>query len=109
MANKEEILKKMRAVQFMENNRTVLEMINILRINYVKLKDVQAALNGKIPENRMLDSVNYLAEAGYIRLRTIGSHETAELADVDYRHLEAKLTKEGIALAGGKLKDEMVI
>lgn len=109
MTNKEELLKKMRAVQFMENNRTVLETINILRISYVQLKDVQAALNERIPENRFLDSVNYLAEAGYIRLRTIKGRETAELADVDYRLLEAKLTKRGITLAGGELKDELVI
>lgn len=105
--DKEELIKKMHASQFVENNRIVLETINLLRISYARLRDVKTALE-KIEESRFLDCVNYLSEAGYIKLRECGSRLPAELADVDYRGLEAKLTGKGIELAGGKRTDSMV-
>lgn len=103
----EELLKRMRAAQFVKNNGRVLRIINILRDKYVALADACCALES-MEETRFLDSVNFLSEAGYIRLRHAGSKALAELADADYHELEAKVTEKGIRLLGGGLRDEMV-
>lgn len=102
-----EMLKKMRAHQFVENNGRVLRTINLLRHSYERLKDVRAALDD-INEGRFLDSVNFLVEAGYIKLRDCSDKAPAELADCNYENLEAKVSAQGIRLLGGQIKDEMV-
>lgn len=105
--NDQEALKKMRTSAFVRNNGRVLRTINILRHKYESLVDVKYALDG-IDESKYLDSLNFLCEAGYIHLRDITSKETANLADADYTHLEAKVTAQGIRLLGGELQDQMV-
>ena len=42
--------------------------------------------------------MNYLTEAGYIRLRKAGSKESSTLADTEMQELEAKVTAEGIQI-----------
>lgn len=102
-----ELLHKMRAAEFRENNGYVLRVINILRHTYEKLASVKSALED-MDEGDFLDSINFLSEEGYIRLRsTSGKVETA-LADADYRDLEAKVTAKGIRLLGGELIDKLV-
>ena len=98
---------KMRAGRFIKNNGRVLRTINLLRYKYEKLEEVKYALED-MPENEYLDSLNYLSEAGYIQMRHVTSKQIAEIADVDYVHLEAKLTEKGIRLLAGKLEDDLI-
>lgn len=98
---------KMRAGRFIKNNGRVLRTINLLRYKYEKLEEVKYALDD-MPENEYLDSLNYLSEAGYIQMRRVTSRQIAEIADVDYIHLEAKLTEKGIRLLAGKLEDDLI-
>lgn len=103
----EDMIAKMRAGRFIENNGRVLRVINLMRYKYEKLKEVKYALDD-MPENEYLDSLNYLSEAGYIQMRRISSKQVAEIADVDYIHLEAKLTEKGIRLLAGRLEDDLI-
>lgn len=107
MNQQEETLKKMRAAAFVRNNGRVLRTINILRHKYESLRDIRFALDD-LEESKYLDCVNFLLEAGYIHLRDVISKETANLADVDYERLEAKVTAKGIRLLGGEINDKMV-
>lgn len=100
-------LDKIKAGRFIKNNGRVLRTINILRYKYAKLTDTQYALDD-MPENEMLDSVNYLTESEYIQLRDISSKTPATLADCETDQLEAKLTDKGIKLLSGRSKDELV-
>ena len=107
MNEQEEALKKMRAAAFIRNNGRVLRVINILRHKYESLEDIQCALDN-LDERHFLDCIHFLSEAGYIHLREMGSRETANLADADYKRLEAKVTAQGIRLLGGEIQDKMV-
>lgn len=98
---------KIRAGRFIKNNGRVLRTINLLRYKYEKLEEVKYALDD-MPENEYLDSLNYLSEAGYIQMRRVTSKQLAEIADVDYIQLEAKLTEKGIRLLAGKLQDDLI-
>lgn len=98
----------LRAGSFIHNNGKVLRTVNILRLKYNKLTGVQSVLEDDgIAEDEFLDSVNFLAEEGYIHLRRISNKEPAALADTDYTALEAKLTGKGIRLLAGGIEDDM--
>ena len=57
----------LRAGSFVHNNGKVLRTVNILRLKYNKLTGVQSVLEDDgIAEDEFLDSVNFLAEEGYI-------------------------------------------
>lgn len=103
----DELLKKMKAARFIENNGRVLRTINILRHQYEQLKDIKFALDS-LEESKYLDCINFLSEAGYIKLRTVAGKMPAAIEDTDYTQLEAKLTEKGIRLLSGHLVDEMV-
>jgi hypothetical protein len=105
----EEIKKRIRAANAKANNGRVLRVINILRIQYIKLRDARSAMPD-MKEGEFQDSINYLAEAEYIEMRHIETRApvTTSLADHDYRELEAKLTKTGIQLLGGFCSDPLV-
>lgn len=105
--NDKDALGKIRTGRFIKNNGWVLRTINLLRYKYEKLEEVRYALED-MPENEYLDSLNYLCESEYIRLRHIKSKQKAELADVDISDLEAKLTDKGVKLLSGKISDELV-
>lgn len=102
-----ELLQKMRAAEFRENNGYVLRVINILRHNYEKLSSVKMAMED-MDEGSFLDSINFLSEEGYIRLRDIAGKQETALSDADYHSLEAKVTAKGIRLLGGELTDKLV-
>ena len=95
--------RQLRAGNFTMNNGRVLSTINLLREKYNALRSVES-----IERQEFVDSVNFLAEEGYISLRDIHTHEAATLADYDYQTLEAKVTGKGIRLLGGGIADNMV-
>ena len=103
----QEYMQKIRARNFVRNNGQVLRTINILHVGYEKLADVKYAL-GDIPEHDFLSSINYLFLSEYILLRKIKSKEPADIADVPYDELEAKLSQKGIKLLDGTISDNSV-
>jgi hypothetical protein len=106
---REEEKRRLRAGNFMMNNGRVLSTINLLREKYNPLRSVEKAVSfDGIGRQEFVDSVNFLQEEGYIRLRDIETHEDAGLADYSYQNLEAKVTGKGIRLLGGGLDDNMV-
>lgn len=102
-----EFMQKIKAKHFVENNGNVLRTINILRTGYEKLEEVKYALSD-VPEHEFLDSINYLFLSEYILLRMIKTKEPADIADVPYELLEAKLSQKGIKLLEGKIIDNSV-
>ena len=102
--NREQEKRRLRAGAFMVNNGRVLMTINLLREKYNALRSVEKG----IERQEFIDSVNFLHEEGYIYLRDMESREPANLADVEYQTLEAKVTGKGIRLLGGGITDEMV-
>lgn len=56
----------------------------------------------------IVDSVNYLAECGYIKLRHVVSQLPAALSDTRWEEIEAKLTADGIRLLAGCKQDACV-
>ena len=61
-----------------------------------------------VDEDEFLDSVNFLAEEGYLHLRLVADKTPASLADNDYRDMEAKLTGKGIRLLSGGIRDNQI-
>ena len=107
--NREQEKRRLRAGAFMVNNGRVLMTINLLREKYNALRSVEKGLKAEgIERQEFIDSVNFLHEEGYIYLRDTESREPANLADVEYQTLEAKVTGKGIRLLGGDITDEMV-
>ena len=99
----------LRAGNFVRNNGKVLRTVNILRFKYNKLAGMQSVLeDGGITEDEFLDSINFLAEEGYIHLRLVSTKENASLSDEEYTALEAKLTGKGIRLLAGGCSDDMI-
>lgn len=105
--DKDTMLRNMRASEFKRNNAKVLLVINILRHQFESLPDVRYALD-KMDESKFLDSINFLSEEGYIKLRTIDRHQDTTIADTDYDQLEAKVTSKGIRLLAGEIVDLQV-
>ncbi len=107
MDNEREYLQAIKAKHFRENNGEVLRNINILRARYSKLEDIKFVMKN-VPENEFVDSVNYLYLSEYILLRKIKTKESADIADVPYELLEAKLSQKGIKLLEGSVTDNSV-
>lgn len=108
MGRNDDMLKKLRAGNFVENNGKVMFAINLLRHKFIELKSVYRVRSDDISEQEFLDCINYLSQEGYITLRISGSREYVRLADADYKELEALVTSKGIQLLGGIIKDKMV-
>ena len=99
--SKETEKRQLRAGNFMMNNGRVLLTINLLREKYIDLRSVCKAVSYEgIERQKFIDSVNFLAEEGYIHLRDIKTKADASLADSDYQCLEARVTGKGIRLLG---------
>ena len=81
-------VKRIKAGNFARNNGQVLQAVNILRIKFNKLAGIERMLksSGMAPDE-FLESVNFLAEEGYIHLRCISTKEKATRADAEYTAL----------------------
>lgn len=101
--------KRLSAENFIKNNGIVLRTVNILRYKFNKLTGVHGVVKEDgISESEFLDSINFLSEEGYIQLRDIASKASANLADDEYKRLEAKVTAQGIRLLAGGITDNMI-
>jgi hypothetical protein len=110
MEDKENIRARVRAKEFVESNGKVMRAINFIRHGYNKLTVVKmAAQELDVNEDQFLDSINFLALAGYIQLRTIREHALVpNFADCRWDTLETMYTDKGIRLAQGDIHDNMV-
>ncbi len=100
------MIKKARAANFIENNGKVLRGINMIRIDFNKLSSIRTALG--IDADEFADSVNYLIEANFIRIRHCDTHKPVELADYGMDEIEGKLTQKGIQLLAGAIEDPCI-
>lgn len=107
MDDKELIRRRIAAGNFVANNGRVLRTINILRYDYKKLREIEYALPD-MDHGEIADSVNYLTECGYIKLRHVISKQPASLSDTHWDDIEAKLTADGIRLLAGCNQDGCV-
>lgn len=98
----------MRKRKWVANNGKILRAINFLRSKFTPLEQIRYGVEPNISLHELIDSINYLNEAGYIKLRYIDSKQDTTLADAEYIDLEAKLTSEGIKLLAGKISDDCV-
>lgn len=103
-----DIKNTMRKNKFVKNNGAVIRAINILRTDFVNLYDVAAALEPQLSKDEVMDSANYLLEAGYIRTVKIRTHTPASCIGKDFDDLAAKLTAKGIQLVNGAFNDPCV-
>lgn len=109
MTEKELLKKKLRANNFVKNNRTVLEVINLLRHKCIQLTAVESVLRSRdISRDEFLDCINFLTEEKYITLREIESKKVTTLADAEWDILEAKVAGRGMRLLGGEIVDKMI-
>lgn len=104
--NPDMMIKKARAANFVENNGKVLRGINMLRIDFNKLSSIRSALG--IDKDEFADSVNYLIESDFIRIRHCDTHKVVELADYGMDEIEGKLTAKGIQLLAGVIEDSCI-
>lgn len=83
--------RQLRAGNFTMNNGRVLSTINLLREKYNALRSVEKAVSYEgIEKQEFVDSVNFLAEEGYIYLRDIKTREDDPLRTVIIRHWKPK-------------------
>ncbi len=106
--NAMEINENIKRGRFVKNNGRILRAINVLRTQYISLSDLYLGISTDVKENEYTDSINYLTEIGYIRLRNKETKAASTLADDNLCDLEAKLTADGIKFLAGKLHDDCV-
>ena len=105
--DKSQLLQRMEAGEFIENNGRVLRTINILKEKYARLSTIRNALPD-VAEGDIRKCINFLEEEQYIHLRDIESKHTASISDCDLSDLEAKLSGKGIRLLCGSIKDDCI-
>lgn len=104
--NPDTMIKKAHAANFIENNGKVLRGVNMLRIDFNRLSSIRTALG--IDKDEFADSINYLIESEYIRIRHCDTHKAVELADYTMDEIEGKLTAKGIQLLAGAISDPCI-
>ena len=106
--DRSELLSRMEAGAFRENNGRVLRTINILKEKYVKLSTLPYALPD-IDESEIRKCINFLEEEAYIHVRRTDTKDMASISDFAVDNLEAKLSGRGIRLLNGGITDDCVI
>ncbi len=102
-------LQKLDNAAFVENNGKIVRLLNILNHDYHKLGEMRHVLKTQgVDDAGFVESVNFLARAGYIELRDINSRVNANLADWQHYELEAILSDKGIRLVKGGIKDNLI-
>lgn len=96
---------------FITNNGRVMRMTDLFGPDYTKLRSIEVVLSDEsVEQGEFLESVNFLVEEGYLKLRDITTKAAVpELCqDTDYRNLETKQTGKGKRLMRGNIIDELV-
>lgn len=103
-----DIQERIKQKKFFQNNGVVLKGINLLRTQYVKLSELRYAFEPTMTESEFRDSVNYLSEANYIKMRNVSSKQYTTLADCNLEDIEAKTTADGIKIIACVKSDECI-
>ena len=106
--NAMEINENIKRARFVKNNGRILRAINMLRTQFVSLSDLYLGISSDVRENEYTDSINYLTEIEFIKIRHKATKAETSLADDMLSDLEAKLTAKGIKFLAGKINDECV-
>ncbi len=106
--NAMEINENIKRARFVKNNGRILRAINMLRTQFVSLSDLYLGISSDVKENEYTDSINYLTEIEFIKIRHKVTKAETSLADDILSDLEAKLTAKGIKFLAGKINDECV-
>ncbi len=106
--NAMDINEKIKRGRFVKNNGRILRAINMLRTQYVSLSDLYMGIASDVKESEYTDSINYLTEIEFIKIRHKETKLPTTLADDMLSDLEAKLTAKGIKFLAGKINDECV-
>ncbi len=96
---------------FITNNGRVMRMTDLFGPDYTKLRSIEAVLaDENVGQGEFLESVNFLVEEGYLKLRDITTKATIpELCqDVEYQNLETKQTGKGKRLMRGNIIDKLI-
>ena len=86
-----------KAGRFRENNAAEMRVFNMLEHEFHPLTEVEYALPN-LSRGEMIESINYLYEAGYLHLRSIDDEEATSLADTNFENIKAKATADGSRL-----------
>jgi hypothetical protein len=98
--NKEDLNKRIEAGNFKENNGRILRTINILSGKDIKLKSIEFALS-EIKNHELYESLFYLQDSGYIKIRNINSKIDIDIYDADPDDTEIRITRKGMELLKG--------
>lgn len=105
--DKSQLLQRIEAGEFFENNGKVFDTINTLKEKYVRLSIIRYA-HCLISEGDIRKSINFLEEEGYIHIRDCETKEKVSISDCRLEDAEAKLSGKGIRFACGKIEDDCI-
>lgn len=105
-----DLRRKMQAGELASNNGIVMRTLAIAGsdFKYLKLKSLLLALAGGMDRMALCSSINYLADSGYLQIRTIEEKLPASVSDMELEDLEVKLTPKGTQLQRCVKKDPLV-
>lgn len=108
--NENDMLKKVRAGELAANNGTIIRTLGMLGLDYqyLRLRVLQTALADSMGRAAMCSAINYLADSGYILVRTVDEHAPASVSDADPELLEIKLSPAGTRIQRGVEKDPLI-
>ena len=108
--NEQELKRKMEAGELAANNGTVMRTLSIAGYDYkfLKLKGLLLALADRMDRMALCSSVNYLADSGYLEVRSIEDKAASSVSDTELEDLEVKLTPKGQQLQRCVRRDPLV-
>ncbi|MFT9055546.1 MAG: hypothetical protein ABF449_02815 [Ethanoligenens sp.] len=105
--DKEELQRRIEAGAFAANNGKVLRAINIMAGNDIRLRSLQYAL-AELSHGELSESLYYLQDSGYIKIRKANSHMEIEVSDADYDDTDVRITAKGMQLLMGYTTDPVI-
>ena len=108
--NEQELLRKVQAGELASNNGTVIRTLAAVGSDYkyLELRSLLLALAGTLDRAALCSSVNYLADSGYLSVRSTEDKVPASVSDTELEDLEVKLTPRGMQLQRCVVKDPLV-
>ena len=106
----QDLVRKVQAGELASNNGTVIRTLAVVGSDYkyLKLRSLLLALAGSMERGALCRSVNYLADSGYLAVRSIEDKAPASVSDTELEDLEVKLTPRGLQLQRCVIKDPLV-
>ena len=99
--------KLIKAGKFKENNGAVMRVFNMCEHDFHPLTSLAYALPN-LTRGELIESINYLYEAGYLHLRSIDDDTDVSISDKKFEELKAKATANGSRLLRYAITDPCV-